>query len=177
MEQKSKTTKGLDTYINRQLIHSTITDVAKKERIPYRIVESALHKTTEKAVNWSDYNDPTIIGIDEIALRKGHNEYVVIVSSKNTYGELSVIAVLPNRLKETLTAFLESIPDHLKKTVKSVCTDMYDGFVNATSDVFGRRVIVIDRFISLPDNTACVPIQMEAAEQTSLLQYSLTATI
>ena len=70
----------------------------------------------------------------------------MIVSSKNTYGELSVIAALPNRLKETLTAFLESIPDHLKKTVKSVCTDMYDGFVNAASDVFGSRVIVIDRF-------------------------------
>jgi len=146
MEQKSKTTKGLEAYINRQLIHSTITDVAKKERIPYRIVESALHKHTEKAVNWSDYNDLTTIGIDEIALRKGHNDYVVIVSSKNTYGELSVIAALPNRLKETLTAFLESIPDHLKKTVKSVCTDMYDGFVNAASDVFGSRVIVIDRF-------------------------------
>ena len=146
IEQKSKTTKGLDAYINRQLIHSTVTDVAKKERISYRIVESALHKNTEKAVNWSEYEDLATIGIDEIALTKGHNNYVVIVSAKNKYGELSVIAVLPNRLKETLTAFLESIPDHLKKTVKSVCTDMYDGFVNAASEVFGSRVIVIDRY-------------------------------
>ncbi|WP_394355860.1 transposase family protein [Candidatus Trichorickettsia mobilis] len=32
-ERKSKTIKGLDKYINRQLIHSTIQDVGKKEQI------------------------------------------------------------------------------------------------------------------------------------------------
>ena len=125
MEQKSKTTKGLDAYINRQLIHSIITDVSKKERLPYHIVESSLYKNAEKAVTWSEYEDLATIEIVEIALRKGHNNYVVIVSAKNKYGELSVIAVLPNRLQEALTAFLASIAEHLKKTVKSVCTDLY----------------------------------------------------
>ncbi|PIZ33564.1 MAG: hypothetical protein COY39_02420 [Alphaproteobacteria bacterium CG_4_10_14_0_8_um_filter_37_21] len=146
MEQKSKTTKGLDEYISRQLINSTITDVSKKERLPYRVVESALHKNAEKAVRWSNYKDLTTLGIDEISLRKGHNEYVVIVSAKDKNGALSVIAVLPNRLKETTKEFLESIPDHLKKTVKSVCTDMYDGFGKSAEEVFGKRVVVIDRF-------------------------------
>jgi len=146
MNRKSKTTKALDDYINRQLIHSTITDVAKKERISYRLVESALHSIVEQEVDWSFYKDLETIGIDEIALKKGHNEYVVIVSTKSKDGSLSVIAVLPNRLKETIKAFLESIPDHLKKTVKAVCTDMYDGFVNAAIDVFGSRLVVIDRY-------------------------------
>ncbi len=146
LERKSKTTKGLDEYINRQLIHSTITDVSKKEKLPYKIVESAVHRLIEKKVNWADYQDLTTIGIDEIALTKGHNEYVVIVSAKDKKGELSVIAVLPNRLKETLKSFLESIPGYLKATVKTVCTDMYDGFVKASSEVFGNRVVVVDRY-------------------------------
>jgi len=43
--------------------------------------------------------------------------------------------------------FLKSIPKRLKETVVSVSSDMYDGFINASKEVFGKRVrIVIDRF-------------------------------
>ena len=132
MERKAKTTKGFDRYINRQLIHSTVEDVAKKEKVSYEIVESALHRSVNTRVDWTQYNDLTRIGIDEITLRKGHNEYIVIVSSKNKKDDLSVIGVLPDRRKETVKTFLESIPEHLKKTVNSICTDMCDSFVQSS---------------------------------------------
>ena len=146
LERRSKTTKGFDRYINRQLIHSTVEDVAKKEKVSYEIVESALQRRVKKDVDWTHYTELTTLGIDEIALRKGHNEYVVIVSSKNKIGKLSVIAVLPDRRKETVKAFLESIPEPLRKTVNSVCTDMCDSFVQSACEIFGERVVVIDRY-------------------------------
>ena len=68
------------------------------------------------------------------------------MSVKDKNGDLSVIAVLDSRKKDDIKTFLESIPNHLKKTVKSVCTDMYDGFVNAAVEVFGKRVLVVDRY-------------------------------
>jgi transposase len=145
-ERKSKTTKGLDNYINRNMIHSTLADVSKKEKISYDIVESALMRGADMSVDWSVYTDLTTIGIDEIALRKGHNNYITIVSTKDKLDDLSVLAVLADRSKATVQEFLESIPCHLKKTVKSVCTDMYDGFVNAAAEVFGSRVVVVDRY-------------------------------
>jgi transposase len=146
MERKSKTTKGLDRYINRQLIHSTIEDVGKKINISSEVVESALNRGIDIVADWSAYNNLETIGIDEIAVRKGHNNYLTIVSVKDKLGELSVLAVLPDRLKETVKTFLESIPEHLRKTVKSVCTDMHEGFVNSAEEVFGKRCIVIDRY-------------------------------
>ena len=146
MERKAKTTKGLDRYINRQLIHSTVEDVSKKEKISYEIVESALHRCVKTTVDWTQYTELTTIGLDEIALLKGQNDYVVIVSIKDKDDVLSVIAVLPDRRKETVKSFLESIPEHLKKTVSSVCTDMYDGFVQSACEIFGERVVVIDRY-------------------------------
>lgn len=146
MDRKSKTTKALDSYINRQIIHSTVEDVSRKERINYKIIESALHRGVKKEVDWSSYKDLSTIGIDEISLLKGHQDYVVIVSAKDKKGVLSVIAVLPDRLKETVKAFLESIPDYLRKTVKAVCTDMYDGFVQSAIEVFGSGVVVVDRY-------------------------------
>lgn len=146
MERKSKTTKGLDRYLNRNLIHSTIEDVSRKESITSELVESSLHRGVDIAVNWKDYTNLETIGIDEIALKKGHNDYVTIISVKDKNDALSVVAVLPDRLKETVKTFLESIPANLMKTVKTVCTDMYDGFVKAASEVFGSRVVVIDRY-------------------------------
>ena len=68
------------------------------------------------------------------------------MSVKDKNGNLSVIAVLDSCKKDDIKVFLESIPSHLKKTVKSVCTDMYDGFVNAALEVFGKRVLVVDRY-------------------------------
>ena len=146
VERKSTTTKALDRYLNRCLIHSTVEDVSRKEHVNYKIVESSLNRMVSTEVDWTQYEDLETIGIDEIAVRKGHNDYVTIVSAKDKDGKLSVIAVLPDRLKETVKRFLESIPDHLKKTVKTVCTDMYDGFVQSATEVFGERAVVIDRY-------------------------------
>ena len=138
--------RGMDKYINRQLIHSTIEDVGKKEQISSEIVESALNRSVNMIVDWAMYTNLETIGIDEIAVKKGHNDYLTIVSVKDKPGELSVITVLPDRLKETVKMFLESIPGHLKKTVRSICTDMYDGFVKSAEEVFGKRLVVIDRY-------------------------------
>lgn len=97
-------------------------------------------------VDWTVIKDLSTLGIDEIAIKKGQNDYITIVSVKDNQEKLFVIGVLPGRLKETIKSFLDSIPPHLKKTVQSVCTDMCDSFVNAAKEVFGSRVIVIDRF-------------------------------
>ena len=146
VERKSTTTKALDRYLNRCLIHSTVGDVSRKEHVNYKGVKSSLNRMVETEVDWTKYQDLETIGIDEIAVRKGYNDYVTIVSAKAKDGKLSVIAVLPDRLKETVKRFLESIPDHLKKTVKTVCTDIYDGFVQSAAEVFGERAVVIDRY-------------------------------
>lgn len=82
-ERKSKTTKALDQYINHQLIHSTIEDVGRKERLSSELVESALNREVNTAVDWSIYTNLETIGIDEIAIRKGHNNYLTIISVKD----------------------------------------------------------------------------------------------
>ena len=69
-----------------------------------------------------------------------------MISAKNKQGVLSVLGVLDSRRKEDVLSFFESIPEHLKKTVKQVCTDMYDGFVNAAAEVFGKQKVVVDRY-------------------------------
>jgi transposase len=123
----SHITNGLSDYLMRQLIHSTVEDVTKKEKIGYKKLTVAINNTIATEVNWASYVSLKILGIDEIAIKKGHKDYVTVISTKSTPdGQVSVLAVLPGRLKKDVVAFLNSIPEHLKKTVESVCTDMYD---------------------------------------------------
>jgi transposase len=142
----SHITKGLEKYLMRNLIHSTVQDVSKKEKIGYKALTSTLDRQINQQVNWSEYKNLNTLGIDEISMKKGHQSYVTIVSSRSKNEDLSVIAVLEGRSKEVVEDFLNSIPLDLKKTVKSVCTDMYDGFVSAATNVFGKKVVVIDRY-------------------------------
>ncbi len=46
-----------------------------------------------------------------------------------------------------MKAFLQTIPKRIRQQIKAICTDMYDGFVNAAREVFPKKVkIVVDRF-------------------------------
>ncbi|MEA1894456.1 MAG: ISL3 family transposase, partial [Euryarchaeota archaeon] len=83
---------------------------------------------------------------DEISLKKGHKDFVTIVTAR-VDEKITILAVLKGRKKETVKEFLYSIPKRLKNTVKVVCSDMYEGYNNAATEVFGKDVIVIvDRF-------------------------------
>lgn len=51
------------------------------------------------------------------------------------------------REKEAIKEFLSTITKKLHKTIQAVCTDMYDGFIHAAKEVFGKKIpVVIDRF-------------------------------
>jgi len=146
VSRNSNTTQGLDDYILRCVVNSTIQDVATKDSIGYRTIQTILNRRVTKKVDWSRYRDLNVLGIDEIALRKGYKDYVTIISTKSLAGKLTVLAVIKDRKQEDIKTFFESIPSELKKTVKQVCSDMHDGYVYAAIEVFGPQAVVIDRY-------------------------------
>ena len=62
--------KGLSDYLLRQLIHSTVEDVSRKERVSYKQVRGLVERLIAKEVDWTRYDNLNTIGIDEIALKK-----------------------------------------------------------------------------------------------------------
>lgn len=118
----------------------------KKERIGYKVIQAALDRLVASEVDWTQFETLDTLGIDEIALKKGHDNYMSLVSARLDDGKLRVLEVIEGRNKADVKRFLASIPLHLRKTVNTVCTDMYDGFVNAAIEVFGAQTVVVDRY-------------------------------
>jgi transposase len=128
------------------LINSTIQDVSIKLDVGKAAIEGVIDRWVSEEVDWSRCAALETLGLDEIALRKGHDHYVTVVSHRDGRGQISVLAMLPDRCKATVKAFLQSIPASLKATVQRVCTDMYEGFTNAVREALPGVELVIDRF-------------------------------
>ena len=145
-EPRSPHTKAFDQSLLRQLIHSTVSDVARKQEVSYDAVLGAIKRGVACEVDWREFKALKVIGVDEIALRKGHRDYVVLVTLRREDGEIALLGVLPDRRKETVVAYLRSIPRKLLASIERVCTDMYDGYTNAVKEEVAQARVVIDRF-------------------------------
>ncbi|MDX1653593.1 MAG: transposase [Candidatus Competibacteraceae bacterium] len=99
----------------RALINSTVVDVSRKLGLTQEVVEETLERRVASQVDWSRFDHLGVLGIDEVSLRKDHRDFVTLINRRSREGgEVSVLAVLPDRLKETVAAFLASIPEHLQ---------------------------------------------------------------
>lgn len=139
-------TTAYDQHLLLQLVNATVEDVSLKERLAYDRVLGVLERCLAAEVDWSQYTELGVLGLDEIALKKGHRDFVVIVSARLRDGRLAILGVLPNRDKDTVKAFLAGIPAGLAATIQTVCTDMYEGYINAVHEVWPGVKVVVDRF-------------------------------
>lgn len=145
-DERSPHTKAYDQWLLLSLIGSTVADVARKERLTYERVEGALERLLASEVNRDEIQALEILGLDEIALKKGHRDFVVPVTTRTADGELKLLALLPNRQRETVEAFLRQIAARLRRQVRDVCTDMYEGYTSAVREALPEARIVVDRF-------------------------------
>ena len=118
------------------------------------------HVTSISSVDWSAFDELGVIGIDEIARLKGRQNFVAVIitmqsardcTSQQADSHVSILAVLPNRQKDSVRQFLETIPARLRGSMHTACTDMWAGYVNAVKEFAAAHAdvsleVVIDRF-------------------------------
>src|SRR5215471_11904289 len=143
---RSSFTQAYEKQILLSLVNSTVQDTSIKEDIGYEAIMGIIDRYIERDINWAAVPRLDVLGLDEISLKKGHRDFVAIITGR-IETETVILGVLPDRKKATVKAFLRGIPPRLRQTIHAVCSDMYEGFVNAAKEVLGKRVkIVIDRF-------------------------------
>ena len=144
-DRHARQTKPYESYLLFDLINSTVADVSRKEDVDWHTIEALLDKHIETNVDFEKIDSLGVIGIDEISLRKGHKKYVTIITYRHN-DKVKILKITEGREKKTIESFLKSIPNLLKHTVSAVCTDLYEGYINAAKKVFGNKVITADRF-------------------------------
>lgn len=145
-EPNSPNTFAYEQHILLQLVNATVEDVSRKERLAYALILGIVDRHIRAEVDWSQYTALDTLGVDEIALKKGHRDFVVIVTARLKHGRVVLLGVLENRQKETVVEFLRSIPQQLKRSIVSACCDMYEGYTEAIREELPHVRLVVDRF-------------------------------
>jgi transposase len=131
-------TREYENYCLKFLINSTIKDVSEKLNTTEEVVEGIINRNIKTNINWSE-TKPTIMGLDEIALRKGHSHYLTIVSDLN------------GNSKDDILPFLQSIPKEILLSLEGVTIDMGASYFSALKELIDdvdrfNRIVTIDRF-------------------------------
>jgi len=135
-----------DNHILLQLVNSTMEDVSIKEGLSYERMAGTMERRIEARVDWSEIVEIKTLGLDEIALKKGHRDYVTLATGRLSDGKIIILGVLPGHEKAEVIDFLRSIPLRIIQSIQTVCCDLWEAYTEAARAELPSARIVADRF-------------------------------
>jgi transposase len=145
-DAKAGCSKAYADFLLLELVGGTLQDVAKKQGVTYDVVRGVLARYVKSEVDWEQIEVLRSLGLDEISRLKGQRDFVTIVSTQDKNGNPVLLAVLKGREKQRVVEFLKTIPARLRAGIEEVCSDLYEGFINAVEEVLPQAKVVADRF-------------------------------
>ena len=128
--------------IVKQVIHSDIHNVAKNNDLTDEEVWSMVKYLSKK--KWKlDLSDLRRLGIDEITLRKGQGDYVVVLVDLD---KNELIGLAPSRKHEDIKEVLKSWGDEGLNQIIEVSIDLSGNYKSLVKQCIPNAEIVADRF-------------------------------
>ncbi len=120
----------------------TISDVARRFGLDWKIVKRIDKSFLESQFGQTDYADLRILAVDEIAIRKGHQYMTVALN----YETGRVLWLGKGRKAETLMEFFDGMNAQQKKKLEAIAMDMWKPFIMAVMKRVPHVKIVFDLF-------------------------------
>lgn len=145
LRPKRRQTSAFENYIYQRMRHKTpCKQVAQEEGLSESTVRDIFkHRAQQVQRQQRRPAQVRVLGVDEISVRKGHKQYALVISDLE---RRQVIAVLPNRRKETLRTWLQQLSPAARHAIKLVSMDMWRPYWSAVRELLPHAKIVADRF-------------------------------
>jgi transposase len=152
-EHSSYTTR-FESYIHKICGESSVEFASRFEELGYDATEGIYLREVQRQLqkNENENNYVEVLGIDEISKKKGHKDFILILSDiKNG----RVIEVLEDRKKETLENYFDKMSEELKSHIKTVSIDMWNPYRSVVKEKLPHAQIVADRFHVMKNLNDC----------------------
>jgi transposase len=136
-------TRRFEHMVYQECMGQTFQNVARKLRMNWHTVERMFYQKACEQFQCTEKQFPQILGVDEISNKKGHKQYLLVISDLQRN---CVIEVLPDRLKNTLVNWLYTIPAWIRAEIKVVSMDLWKPYRLAIAEVLPHTEIVADRY-------------------------------
>jgi len=136
-------TRRFEEMVYQECLGQTFQDVAKKLGMNWHTIERIFYQKAHEQFQATSKQFPQILGVDEISNKKGHKEYLLVISDLQRN---CVIEVLPNRLKETLIDWFYKLTVWERGNIKVVSMDLWMPYRQAVAEALPQAEIVADRY-------------------------------
>ena len=140
---KGRYTTRYEDYIFEQYRHNAITEAVRCEGLGYKAAQGIFYRQVKKRIVRVQREPVRRLGIDEIALKKGHQQFALILSDLD---QGYVIDVLEDRHMERLEAWVDRLSLAERQAIEEVSMDMWSPYRSAVERKLTHAEIVADRF-------------------------------
>jgi transposase len=128
-------------YLGQEALHQTIRHVARKEAVGEGLVRRCLTEEAERLLQvTSTPGAPTVVGLDEFAIRKGQVYDTAIMDLVHKH----VLGVVSGRRQEEVAAFFSGLPQ--PEALEVVVMDMHEPYRQAVQLCLPGARVVADKF-------------------------------
>ena len=136
-------TTRYEHYIFEQYRQASITEIAYQENLGYKAAQGIFYRQAEARLGQSKSQLVRRLGIDEISLKKGHQQFMLVLSDLDRQ---CVIATLEERQMERLEAWFMRLSALERQAIVEVSMDMWSPYRSAVERHLPQADIVADRF-------------------------------
>jgi transposase len=134
---------AFEMYVYQSCLTSTRKAIATREGLSQSTVKEIFNRLAALKRGAVANGTTRVLGIDEISLKKRHKQFVLVISD---ISRKCILAVLPDREKQTLENWIESLRGPEKKAIRFVSIDMWKPYYHAVNDKLPQAKVVVDRF-------------------------------
>ena len=134
---------AFEMHVFRSCLAGTCKAVAVREGLSQSTVKEIFNRLAALKKSVGADGTTRVLGIDEISLKKRHKQFVLVISD---ISRKCILAVLPDREKETLENWIESLSGPKRKAIRFVSIDMWRPYYHAVREKLPRAKVVVDRF-------------------------------
>jgi len=143
---KKRWTKALGRYVLDLMNHMTIEDVARHLGMSWDTVKDIHIRALRAKFKSRRINHLRRLGVDEIAVHKGHRYLTVVVDLDSG----QVVWVAEGRETSSFEPFLKRLK-RVRAPIEAIAMDMWPAYIRATMNCYSHRVIVFDRYHVISD--------------------------
>lgn len=168
-DPKKHWAKALGRYIVDLLRHSTVEDVAQHLGMSWNTIKEIHLLSLRRKYSKRTFKHLKHLGIDEVAVRKGHSYITVVVDLETG----AVVWVAPGRTAESLEAFFRKVK-RSGAAIETIAMDMWPAYTTAALNHFSSKVIVFDRYhVIAMCNRMLDEVRRGAARDASLTERNV----
>jgi transposase len=134
---------AFEMHVYQSCLTATRKAVAVREGLSQSTVKEIFNRLAALKKGVVGDGPTRVLGIDEISLKKRHKQFVLVISD---ISRKCILAVLPDREKQTLENWIESLSAPKRKAIQFVSIDMWRPYYHAVRDKLPRAKVVVDRF-------------------------------